>query len=75
MAGATAMTLLRSNPTPTLGRCANCQTLVAAVAGPEQGRARRSPPSGYRLGYVIETDRINTMVCKSCLQQVVERAS
>ena len=61
--------------TPTLAYCDLCELRMAAMPGPMFRAPRRPPPSGRRLGYIVEmADGRAHTICSECLASVLAPA-
>ncbi len=62
--------------TPTLTACTTCGHRMAAVRGPfSKNIGRPNPPTGYRLGYVMEQPGREIPICAECLHLILTTAA
>jgi hypothetical protein len=60
---------------PVLTRCDLCQNKAAALPGPRWRRGRPEPPTGYRIGYLVEMATRHYVICAPCLADILQIAA
>lgn len=57
------------------GRCLHCRSKTMALPGAQDRLSRALPPSGFRLGWVIEKADRSYLICFDCAHKTLVAAA